>query len=120
MCHGEPPLQMYLHQAMKEQDRQQFREDMDKEVEDQIENNNFMIVSWRSVPEKEPVIPTVWQMKRKRDIVTRHGKQLNIDGSKMIKGVHYHKSYSLVATWNSIRTMLILAAQHSWHMVQID
>jgi Reverse transcriptase (RNA-dependent DNA polymerase) len=46
--------------------------------------------------------------------------RLNIDGSKMIKGIHYHESYSLVATWNSIRTMLILAAKHNWHTVPID
>jgi Reverse transcriptase (RNA-dependent DNA polymerase) len=38
----------------------------------------------------------------------------------MIKGIHLQESYSPVATWNSIRTMLILAAQHNWHMVQID
>jgi hypothetical protein len=57
-------------------------------------------------------MPTVWQMKRKQDIITRQVKKwkarLNIDGSKM------------VATWNSIRTMLILVNEHQWHTVQID
>jgi Reverse transcriptase (RNA-dependent DNA polymerase) len=46
--------------------------------------------------------------------------RLNIDGLKMIKGIHFQESYSPVATWNSIRTVLILAAQHNWHTVQID
>jgi Reverse transcriptase (RNA-dependent DNA polymerase) len=95
-----------------------------KEVKDQTENKNFSIVSRDSVPVNEPIMPTVWQMKRKRDIITRQVKKwkarLNIDGSKMIKGIHFQESYSPIATWNSIRTMLILAAQHDWHTVQID
>jgi Reverse transcriptase (RNA-dependent DNA polymerase) len=63
-------------------------------------------------------------MKRKRDIMTRAIKKwkarLNIDGSRMVKGVHYEESYSPVAGWNSIRTMLLLAAQYNWHTVQLD
>jgi Reverse transcriptase (RNA-dependent DNA polymerase) len=118
------PDTMYLHQAMKEPDKEQFKDAMIKEVEDQTENKNFSIVKCDSVPTNELIMPTVWQMKRKRDIVTRQVKKwkarLNIDGSKMIKGIHFQESYSLVATWNSIRAMLILATQHQWHTVQID
>jgi hypothetical protein len=83
------PDTVYLHQAMKEPDKEQFKEAMLKEVEDQTEKKNFSIVSRDSVPHNEPVMPTVWQMKRKRDIITRQVKKwkarLNIDGSKMIK-----------------------------------
>jgi Reverse transcriptase (RNA-dependent DNA polymerase) len=118
------PDTMYLHQAMKEPDRHQLMEAMENEVKGQMENENFSIVSRSSIPDNEPVMPTVWQMKRKWDIITRQVKtwkaRLNIDGSKMIKGVHYQESYSPVASWNSIRTMLILAAQHNWHTEQID
>jgi hypothetical protein len=118
------PDTMYLHQAMKEPDREQFKEAMVKEVKDQMDNGNFIVVKRSTVPADQPIMPTVWQMKRKRDIKTRAIKKwkarLNIDGSKMIKGVHYEESYSPVATWNSIRTMLILAAQYNWHTVQID
>jgi Reverse transcriptase (RNA-dependent DNA polymerase) len=118
------PDTMYLHEAMKEPDREQFKEAMVKEVKDQMDNGNFVVVKRSTVPKDEPVMPTVWQMKWKRDIKTREVKKwkarLNIDGSKMVQGVHYEESYSPVATWNSIRTMLILAAQYQWHTVQID
>ena len=101
------PDTMYMHQAMKEPDREQFKEAMEKEVKDQMDNGNFIVVKRSSVPADQPVMPTVWQMKRKRDILTRKIKKwkarLNIDGSKMVKGVHYEESYSPVATWNSIR-----------------
>ena len=63
-------------------------------------------------------------MKRKRDIRTRHIKKykarLNIDGSRMKYGQHYDQTYAPVASWNSIRTVLIMAALHKWHTKQID
>jgi Reverse transcriptase (RNA-dependent DNA polymerase) len=118
------PDTMYMYEAMRQPDRQQFKDAMVKEVSDQMANGNFSIVQHTSVPEGDPIMPTVWQMKRKRDILTRTIKKwkarLNIDGSRMVKGVHYEESYSPVASWNSIRTMLLLAAQYKWHTVQLD
>ena len=110
------PDTMYMHEAMREPDSEEFRAAMAKEVSDQMDNGNFSIVERSSVPVGEAIMPTVWQMKRKRDIKTRVVKKwkarLNLDGSKMVKGTDYEESYSSVASWNSIRTMLILAAQH--------
>jgi hypothetical protein len=65
------PDRMYLHQAMKEPDREQLNEAMLKEVKDQMDNKNFTVVSQDSVLANEPVMPTVWQMKQKRDIITQ-------------------------------------------------
>jgi hypothetical protein len=100
------PDTMYLHKAMQEPDKEQFKEAMVKEVRDQMDNGNFIVVERSAVPDGELIMPTVWQMKRKRDIITRAIKKwkacLNIDGSKMIQGTHYEELYSPVATWNSI------------------
>ena len=63
-------------------------------------------------------------MKRKRDIQT--GKiikckaRLNIDGSKMKKGIHYDETYAPVANWSSIRLLFTLITAHKWHSVQLD
>ena len=38
----------------------------------------------------------------------------------MKQGQHYDQTYAPVATWNSIRTMLILAAYDGWYTRQID
>jgi Reverse transcriptase (RNA-dependent DNA polymerase) len=97
---------------------------MVKGVSDQMENRNFRIVKHTSMPEGELIMPTLWQMKRKQDILTRTIKKwkarLNINGLRMVKGVHYEESYSPAASWNSIPTMLLLAAQYKWHTVQLD
>ncbi len=118
------PDTMYLHQAMKEPDRKEFVAAMNKEVKDQSENGNFSIEKRSSVPEGVVILPTVWQMKRKRDIKTRKVKKwkarLNIDGSRMEKGVHYSETYAPVASWNTIRMLLSLKAVHNWHTRQLD
>ena len=97
---------------------------MQKEVEDQVANGNFSIVHKSEVPKGGTVLPAVWQMKRKRDIRTRTIKKwkarLNIDGSRMQKDVHYEHTYSPVASWNSIRMLLIMTAVHGWHTKQLD
>ena len=107
------PDTMYLHQAMKQPDRQQFQEAMIKEVEDQMSNGNFSIVHRSKVPRNHAILPAVWQMKRKGDIRTRaikkHKARLNVDGSRMKKGIHYDETYSPVASWNSIRLLLIMS-----------
>ena len=63
-------------------------------------------------------------MKRKRDIKTREVKKykarLNLDGSRMKKGIHFDKSYAPVVRWNSIRTLLILSAKLVCYTWQID
>ena len=118
------PDTMYMHQAMREDDRANFIEAMHKEVKDQYQNGNFEIVHKKNVPKDATILPTVWQMRRKRDIKTRQVKKykarLNIDGSRMRKGVHYDETYAPVASWNSIRVLLTLVAALGWHTQQID
>ena len=118
------PDTMYMHEAMNEADRAQFITAMQKEVADQMNNGNFTIVTRDQVPDGHDILPAVWQMKRKRNIKTREIKKykarLNVDGSRMKKGIHYDQTYAPVASWNSIRILLTLAAAKGWHTKQID
>jgi Reverse transcriptase (RNA-dependent DNA polymerase). len=97
---------------------------MQKEIDDQMENGNFEIIKRREVPKVATILPPVWQMKQKRDILSRQVKKwkarLNVDGSRMKKGIHYDQTYAPVASWNSIRTLLALTAIHNWHTIQLD
>jgi hypothetical protein len=118
------PDTMYMHQAMKQPDREKFREAMQKEMDDQLNNGNFSLIKRKDVPKDRIILPTVWQMKRKRDIKTQQIKKykarLNIDGSRMKQGEHYDQTYAPVASWTSVRMILALAAIHNWHTTQID
>ena len=118
------PDTMYHHEAMREPDKEHFKQAMVKEVKDQMDNGNFSIVHVSQVPKDKTILPAVWQMKRKRDIKTRKVKKykarLNIDGSRMQKGIHYDQTYAPVASWKSIRLLLIMVAKYGWHSKQLD
>ena len=118
------PDTMYMHEAMREPDWDQFRMAMQKEVQDQMDNGNFTIVKRSQIPKGKIILPAVWQMKRKRDIKTRKIKKykarLNLDGSRQRKGIHYDQTYAPVTSWKFIRLLLIMIIMHGWYSKQID
>jgi hypothetical protein len=105
------PDTMYLHQAMQQPDREQFLKAMQREIADQSNNGNWKIIH-RSA------------MRRKRRISTQEvykwKARLNIDGSKQQKGINYWETFAPVASWPTIRMMLILATIKGWKTKQID
>ena len=93
------PDMLYYHEAMKEKDKKHFLQAMEKELEENFENNNFEVVHKSQVPEDATILPSVWQLRRKRHIQTgkikKYKARINIDGSKMIHGKHYSFTYAL-------------------------
>ena len=118
------PDTMYFHQAMREKDSDDFLRAMDKEIQDQCNNGTFEVVRRSEMPEGTKPLPAVWQMRRKRDIRTglikKYKARLNLDGSKMVKGIDFNKTYAPVATWNAIRILLVMVLTNGWHTIQID
>ena len=118
------PDTLYYHEAMKEPDADKFNEAMDFEWEDQMGNGNFQMMLKSEVPQGAKILPSVWQMKRKRDVSTgeikRYKARLNLDGSRMEYGVDYQLTYAPVAKWHTIRLAMVLAILHDWRTVQID
>ena len=80
------PDVMYLHEALKQPDRQEFKEAMEKEITDHVRKEFWSIFPKARVPEGHDVIPMVWAMRRKRRIATgevyKWKARLNVDGSK--------------------------------------
>ena len=109
---------MYLHQAMREPDREQFLKAMQDEVRAHKEAGNWLLTPAADLPPGSTVLPAVRQMKRKRRIATRevykHKAGLNIDGSQQVKGVNFRQSFAPVATWGTIRLILIMALMRIW------
>ena len=113
-----------LHEAMKAQDKREFKTAMEKEVNDQIANGNFTVIPRSEVPKGFCVFPGVWTLVHKRDIQTREIKKykarLAFDGSRMREGEDYDKMYAPVASWMSIRLLLTFVAAFGWHTQQVD
>jgi hypothetical protein len=115
---------MYLHEALREPDCENFIQAMEKEIEMQERNNSWEVVKRSSIPQDAPILPAVWAMRCKRKIATQEiykwKARLNIDGSKQKKGINYWESYAPVASWSTIRLILTLAYIEGWSTKQID
>ena len=118
------PDVMYLHEAMKAPDKDKFVEAMNQEINAQVGNKNFSIILRADMPTGATLLPSVWAMRRKRRISTREvykwKARLNIDGSKQVKGRDYDETYAPVASWASIRMLLVMSIIKGWHTRQLD
>ena len=124
MAASADPDTMRWHEAMKQPDREDFKRAAQEEWDGQYGNKNFSIIHKTEVPEGETVLPGVWAMRRKRDIKTsrvkKHKARWNVDGSKMVHGVHYDETYAPVASWATIRLILTIATVLKWKTTQLD
>jgi Reverse transcriptase (RNA-dependent DNA polymerase) len=70
------------------------------------------------------ILPSVWAMRRKRDIATNQiykwKARLNLHGGKQIKDFNYWETYAPVASWSSIRIIMNMAALNGWVTCQLD
>ena len=69
------PDTLYMHEAMKAPYQKEFIATTQKEVTDQTDNGNFLVIPRSEVPKEAKFLPAVWQMKRKRDIKSRNVKK---------------------------------------------
>ncbi len=60
------PDTMYLHEAMRQLDKVNFIEAMSDKVKAFNDNVNWKLLHRSKVPQGTPILPAVWQMKRKR------------------------------------------------------
>ena len=118
------PDTLYLHEAMRQPDWENFGQAMETEIEEQISKGLYTLRRRSEVPEGAKVLKAVWQLRRKRDIRTKEIKKYkarcNIDGSKMVYGEHYKETYAPVAGWTAIRLLLALVLLCNWKTVQLD
>jgi hypothetical protein len=61
---------MYLHQALRQPDAREFVEAVIKEVYGHINNGHWKLIPCTKVPEGTEVVPSVWAMQRKQDLMT--------------------------------------------------
>jgi hypothetical protein len=115
---------MYFHQAMQQDDADEFVKAVVKEVNGHIENNRWQLISRDEVPEGIDVIPSVWSMRRKRNLttnaITKYKSRLNIHGGKQVYGMNYFETYAPVVTWFAIRAFVTIALLFSMYLRQID
>ncbi len=67
---------MYLQQALRQPDASHFVDAVISEVNGHVTNKNWALIKRSEVPEDADVVPSVWAMRRKRDITTNEKKEV--------------------------------------------
>merc|ERR1712086_223710 len=115
---------MYYHQAIKQDDAGEFEKAIVKEVNGHVDCNNWTLIKRHEVPKDQDVLPSVWAMRRKRNLttneITKYKARLNIHGGKQTYGVNYYETYDPVVTWFAVRLMIVFAILFSWSLKQVD
>ena len=115
---------MCLNQALKQPDVKEFVTAVVKEVNGHVENKNWELVPRDTVPQDAQIVPSVWSMRRKRDLTTNdiksHKARLNLHGGKQIYGMNYYETYAPVVTWFAIRLIIIFGTLFLWALCQVD
>jgi hypothetical protein len=78
---------MYPHQALRQPDAREFVKAVIKDVNSHINNDHWKLIPRTEAPEGTEVVPSVWTMRRKRELttgrVTKHKARLkNLYGGK--------------------------------------
>jgi hypothetical protein len=115
---------MYFHQSMQQPDAGEFVKAVVKEVNGHIESNHWKLIKRDQVPEDVDVLPSVWSMRRKRNLttneITKLKARLNLHGGKQVYGMNYFETYAPVVTWFAIRLMLVAAIYLVLALRQVD
>ena len=89
-----------------------------------VNNAHCKLVPIKSVPEDTDILPSVWYMQRKRNLVTneitKYKARLNVYGGKQNFGKKYFDTYAPVVTWFAIRILITCAIILNWQLRQVD
>ena len=119
---------MHLSEARKQPDWDKFKEAMAKEVEDFTVREHWKLVSVTVIDElkakgiKFDIIQSVWSFKRKRTPtgeLIKHKSRLCAHGGQQTSNT-YWESFSPVAQWTTLRTILTLSLIKGWHACSIN
>lgn len=115
---------LYLDEAMKAQDQEQFREAMLLEIQSHTENDHWEVIPKSLVPVGKRILAAVWAFRRKRRIATQQvykwKARINIHGGQQEFGVNFWETYSPVVGWPTIRLFLVMMLLNSWASKQVD
>lgn len=112
-----------LREILKQDDRMEFIEAMQKEVQDHVDRKHWTMISRSAIPKGTKTIMSVWSFKRKRypdGRVLKYKARLCAHGGMQTWGENYWKTYASVVNWLSVRALMILTAIHDLETRSID
>lgn len=108
------------NEAMKHEDSAQWKRAMSEEIQSINENNVWKLVD---LPKEKKVIKSRWvfRVKNKADgSIDKHKARLVIKGYSQKSGIDYHETFSPVARYDTVRSILSVAAVEGLQLRQFD
>ena len=120
---------------VKQPDKDQFEISMYKEVQSMFDNNIWMKVTRTSMLRhydqelksgkdiKRKKLLMIWSFKRKYHpdgSLSKYKASLCVHGGQEQHGIHIWDTFSLVVSWMSVRTLLVLSKINNLHTKSID
>lgn len=109
-----------VDEAMSSPDKEKWKQAMDKEMKSIAVNNVWQLVK---LPEGKKAIGCKWVYKHKTNAdgsLERYKARLVAKGYSQEPGLDYDETFSPVARFESLRTLLALAVQDGLHVHQMD
>jgi hypothetical protein len=107
---------IYLQQALEQPDAKEFVEAVIKEVNGHVDCNNWTLRKQSEVPEDVQIVPSVWALRRKRNLTTTkvksHKARLNLHGGKQVYCLNYYETYGHQA-YDHLRNHFLLGPSTS-------
>ncbi len=115
---------MYLHRALRQPDACQFVDSVVKEINGRVDRKHWVVTPRSEVPEDTDVLPSVWAVRRKRNLttgkITKHKARLNLHQGKQEFGMTYYDRYAPVVTWFTIQLLMVFGILFSWALQQVN
>jgi hypothetical protein len=114
---------LHYGQMRKAPDRENFEQDMQREVADLLASKSVTIVRRDSMPSDSKAVPAIWSFRRKRApdwTITKWKARLCPHGGKQIEGINFWETYAPVVAWSTTRLILILSLITGMKSRQID
>jgi hypothetical protein len=99
-------------EMLRQDDRDQFVEAMQKEIDDHTKRKHWEIILRSEMPKDTKTIMAIWSFKRKRfpdGTLNKHKARLCAHGGQQQWGVNYWETYAPVVNWISVRFLLIIS-----------
>ena len=117
------PDTLKWHQAIKEDDWEQFYEAAQTEIKTLQDIGTWEEVDIKNVPKGTNILPGTWVFKRKRypdGKLRKHKARYCVRGDKQVAGVDYFETYAPVTSWSTVRLMFTLTIVCKLESVQVD
>ena len=112
-----------FREAMKQEDKLDFVQAMEKEIEDHQSRDHWSIVERSSLPDTAKPIRAIWSFKRKRrpdGTLLKHKARLCAHGGMQTWGTNYWETYSPVVNMITVRLILLIARIYNLDSKAID